>query len=83
MRLSLRPNGRFAELNVGTMKERIAHLLDDLRFVQAPREATLRYRADPSHSEIVGLPPGDSLQAALVGELIAECVSAIHPAIAP
>ena len=81
IRLSVKPNGRFAELNVGTTKSHIAHIIDDLRFVHTPREATARYRAAPSHSEILGLPPGDSPQAALLGEMIAECVGAIHLAV--
>ena len=81
IRLSVRSNGRFAELNVGTMKTHIAHMIDDLRFIHSPREATARYRADPSHSEIIGLPPGDSPHAALIGEMIAECVGAIHLAV--
>ena len=36
---------------------------------------------DPSHSQITGLPPGDSDQALLVGDLIAECVTEMHPAV--
>ena len=81
IRLSVRPNGRFAELNVGTTIRDLELLLPAIRFVHSPSEATPRYRADPSHSEILGLPPGGSPQAALVGEMIAECVGTIHPAI--
>ena len=78
IRLSLRPNGRFAELNVGTTIRDLELLLPTLRFVHSPSEATPRYDADPSHSEILGLPPGGSPQAALVGEMIAECVGTIQ-----
>ena len=82
IRLSLRHNGRFAELNVGATKGQIAQLTDTVRFIHTPREATKRYNADPSHSEIVGLPPGDSILAALIGEMIADCIINQHPAIA-
>ena len=80
-RLRLRPNGRFAELNVGTTIRVVAKELDTLRIVHDPLEAIEGFDADPSHAEIVGLPPGDSDQALLVGDLIAECVIDIHPAV--
>ena len=51
--------------------------LTALRFVRKPLDAENGYEADPSHSEITGLPQGDSPEAAL----IAECIQAIHPAI--
>ena len=80
-RLRLRPNGRFAELNVGTVIRAVAKELDTLRIVHDPLEAKEGSDADPSHAEIVGLPPGDSDQAAMVGDLIAECVIDMHPAV--
>lgn len=80
-RLRLRLSGRFAELNVGTVMRKVAVELDTLRIVQDPLEATLEYDRDPSHAEIIGLPPGDSDQAALIGDLIAECIVGLHPAI--
>jgi len=80
-RLRLRPNGRFAELNVGTTIREVAKELDTLRIVHDPLEAIEGFDADPSHAEIVGLPPGDSDQALLVGDLIAECVIDMHPAV--
>ena len=39
------------------------------------------YEADPSHSEIEGLPAAEEPHAALIGDLIAECVRAMHPAV--
>ena len=80
-RLDLRPNGRFAEMNVGTVRRRVSSELDTLRIVHDPLEAVGSYKADPSHAEITGLPPADSDQAMLVGDLIAECVRAMHPAV--
>lgn len=65
-RLRLRPSGRFAEMNVGTVVRKVAVELDTLRIVQDPLEATVEYDADPSHAKIIGLPPGDSDQAALI-----------------
>ncbi len=80
-RLHLRPNGRFAEMNVGTVIREVAKELDTLRIIHDPLEATEGFDANPSHAEIIGLPPGDSDQAVLVGDLIAECVIDMHPAI--
>ena len=65
---------------VGATKQHSSELTA-LRFVRKPLAAENGYEADPSHSEITGLPQGDSPQAALIGDLIAECIQAIHPAI--
>ncbi len=81
IRLRVRPNGRFAELNVDTILRVVSEELDTLRIVHDPLEAEGGFEADPSHAQITGLPPGDSDQAALVGDLIAECIIAMHPAI--
>ncbi|MYF68595.1 MAG: hypothetical protein F4053_00440 [Proteobacteria bacterium] len=40
-----------------------------------------RFCADPSHAEIIGLPPSESDFSMLVGDLIAECVIAMHAAV--
>ena len=80
-RLSVRRNGRFAELDVGTTLRTVSEKLTTLRMLHDPLEATAEFDADPSHAQIVGLPPGDSDEAALIGDLIAECVVGMHPAI--
>lgn len=80
-RLNMRPNGRLAELNVGRTKRLLRERLPTLSFRHQPLAADDRYAADPSHSEIAGLPPGDSLQAALIGDMIAEVVLNLHPAV--
>lgn len=72
--------GRLVELSVGITKEQVGQILDELRFIPTPLAADENYEADPSHSEIVGLPPKDSPEADMIGDLIAECVIAIHPA---
>ena len=79
-RLRARSNGCFAELNVGTVLSGVSEELDTLRIVHDPLEASCGFDADPSHSEIIGLPPCESDLAALVGDLIAECVTGMHPA---
>jgi hypothetical protein len=80
-RLTVRPAGRFAELNVGTVSETVAGELATLRIVHDPLDAESDFEADPSHAEITGLPPGDSPEADMIGDLIAQCVIAMHPAI--
>lgn len=80
-RLRRKPTGRFAEMNVGTVLQTIGHELHNALIVHDPLPATEEWDADPSHSEFVGLPPQDSDQALLVGDLIAQCVVAMHPAV--
>ncbi len=80
-RLKLRSKGRFAEMNVGAVKRRVAEELDTMRIAHDPLEAEKGFEPDPSHAEIVGLPPGESDRAILVGDLIAECVVTMHPAV--
>jgi len=46
-----------------------------------PLDADENFEADPSHSEIVGLPPKDSPEADMIGDLIAKYVIEIHPAV--
>lgn len=78
IRLRLSPNGRLAEMNVGTVIRRVSEELESLRIVHDPLESTDLFDPDPSHAEITGLPPGDSDHALLVGDLIAECVVEMH-----
>ena len=80
-RLTIKKSGCLAELGVGVTKQHDSGELTALRFVHKPSAAENGYEADPSHSEITGLPQGDSPQAALIGDLIAQCIQAIHPAI--
>lgn len=80
-RLSRKKNGRFAELCVGAVCAHVSAELEGICVVHSPVEAEGEFEADPSHCEIAGLPPGDSDQAALIGDLIAECIIALHPAL--
>ena len=82
--LTLSRNGRFAELNVGVVKQAVRAELPELprlRFVHDPPAANGATEADPSHSLVVGLPrPADSRMAAAVGDLIARRAQGLHPA---
>lgn len=80
-RLTMRPNGRLAELNIADAKRHVQSRLTTLRFIHVPLAVEGKYQPDPSHAEITGLPPGDSPEAALIGDMIAECIETVHPAI--
>ena len=79
-RIEMRQNGRLAELDVGATKL-YAQQFSSIRFVHTPLPEEGTHEADPSHGEMIGLPPGDSPEAALLGDMIAECVSGVHPAV--
>ena len=84
LRLEKRKSACLAELNVGATKQHIRSELEDLRFIHKPLDATDKYPADPSHSEITGLPPGNSLSPEAeetIGDMIAACVKDMHPAV--
>ena len=81
-RVKMRERGRLAELNVGATKQYVRSELESLRFIHTPLNADSDYdEADPSHSEITGLPSGDSPYAELIGDMIAECIKAMHPTV--
>ena len=71
--------GKLAEWNVGVLRE---HLLTDsyeVSVIHDPSPANERHGPDPSHCQVYGLPARDSLEAQLVGDMIAESVQDIHP----
>ena len=80
-RLRRARNGRFAELRVGEVTRYLAEEIE-MSVVQRPLREEGHFPADPSHAEMTGLPPVDSARAALVGDMIAECVLRLHPALA-
>jgi hypothetical protein len=53
----------------------------DLRFEHEPLDAVEGKAEDPLHSEIFGTPEFDHLQATAIGDLIADCISAVYPAV--
>ena len=78
-RLKLSSNGRFAKLNVGATKRNVSEVVEELGIIELgiiekPCPPTDEFEADPSHAEIIGVPPEESDKAMLVGDLIADCV---------
>jgi len=80
-RLVRRKTGGFAELNVGRTRNHLARELATILFVKDPLEPSIGYPADPSHALIMGLPPGNTPEAELIGDMIAECIVNTYPAI--
>ncbi len=80
--MTIRPNGRFAQLNVGDTRNHILVAARYLSFVHDPKAVRPPHEADLSHSLIGGLPPGDSPEAMLVADMITECIQELHPAVA-
>lgn len=78
IRLTNITKGKFAELHVDRVKQHLEEVLDEVRFVHMPLDAEGDYEADPSHSEIVGLPPGDTYEGEMIGDMIAQCVEDTH-----
>ena len=78
IRMNLRRNGRFAELNVGSTKENVDEYAT-IQFVHDPLLSDGVHLDDPSHSEVRGLPGPDGEKASLIGDLIAECVTGCYP----
>ena len=82
-RLKLSRNGRFAELNIDVAKQAVQAVLPNLRFVHDPLPDDDEYEADPSHVQIAELPPlSDSQRSAMIGDIIAQCVQSLYPAVA-
>ncbi len=73
--LTTRPNGSFAQFNVGRSKESIVQEWQPVRFVHA------QTAGDPSHSEIKPYPVHRSPAESLVSSLIAGCVTELHSAV--
>ena len=78
-RLRTSSNGQFAELHAGRTKQHVMEKLNTVRFIHKPLDADASYEADPSHSEIVGLPPQDSSLRSMIGAMIAECIETTYP----
>ena len=80
IRMDLGAQGGLLELNVGETRQHLQGFLDGVQFLHAPLSTTQQFEADPSHSDIMGLPsPVNEDLAELIGDMIAECISEIHP----
>lgn len=79
IQLDTKPTGRFAEWNVGTLRANLLTENHDVSVLHDPNPATEKYGPDPSHCQVYGLPMGNSPEAQLVGDMIAESIQDIHP----
>ena len=84
LRLEPAKSGRFAKLNVGETKRYVSESAEELGtelgIIEAPLPPSDGFEADSSHAEIIGLPSGESDEAMLIGDLIADCVIyPLHP----
>lgn len=73
----------FAELNVGEVKQQLQDLLPGVYVISRPQPADDDFpEPDPSHCEIMGLPPAEAEGLALtIGDMIAKRVTATYPAV--
>jgi len=76
--LSRRKRDRFAQINVGELMRAVSGKLGGSRVVHDPQDATEEHCADPSHALVIGLPPHGADEAQVIGEWIAERVSATY-----
>lgn len=80
--LQMAKTGGLAEMNVGAVVKHLSEELSDPRFLHRPSPPQpCRYPwEDPTHCELAGLPqPEDRVLAAKNGDMLAQCVSKIHP----
>ncbi len=70
----------FAELNIDDVKQCLRQNGWQVSVVHSPQEARGDFGPDPSHSEIRGLPPRETPDSKLVGDLIADCINNTYPA---
>jgi hypothetical protein len=71
-------NGKFAEWNVGALREHLLTESHAITVVHDPSPANERYGPDPSHCQMYGLPPQDTPEAQLVGDMMAEFIQKLH-----
>lgn len=94
IRLTMGGQARLAELNVGTTTGRFTNeiaILNDalphgnpigcgLQFVRTPLCECEEHAADPTHCDIMTLPPPDPTFFDIIGDIIARSVIRLHPA---
>ena len=85
---------KLAELNVGTTIEKFTHevakhndkhppnkyISCGLQFVRTPLCESDKYPADPSHCDIMTLPPPEYFYFDIIGDFIARSVIRLYPA---
>ena len=80
-RLELKTKGRFAELIVSEVINYAISTLPELKVIHSPLAANKQFEADPSHAEIIGLPSTENELMIMAGDILAEYVGDMHPAI--
>ena len=74
--------GKFAELNVGQLMERLTSELPEVSIIHSPVPASDRFPYDDlTHCQVMGLPQHDSPESQRIGEIIARCVTQLHPVV--
>jgi hypothetical protein len=86
LRLERKQSHRLAQFNVATVTNHLREKLPNLSFIKVPLEAMTDSKGkhhdhDGSHAEIIGLPHSPYDRAREVGNMIAQCVSKLHPAL--
>ena len=83
-RLTVKKSGRYAQLEVSQLSAAAADMqeVNELIVLEDSLAQTEHHLADPSHAIVVGLPQHDSPFAELCGDLLAQRVVAVYPAIA-
>lgn len=74
-----RRNGRFAEMNIREVMDRLAIRSYTGSVIHDPQGAKNGHGPDPSHSLIRGLPNNDPEEIEIVADAIADCVRILHP----
>ena len=84
IRLTLGRTGLFAELNVGATRKHIGDMVDELRFTHSPLDSRRWFRSRSfAQRSLWGYLHEDTPEAELIGDMIAECVTEVHPAMEP
>ena len=72
LRLTVTDKGRFAEYLVGELKALLAAEDIEASVIRDPLEADDKHVADPSHAQVLGLPPPCTDRATEVGAVLAK-----------
>ena len=78
IQIETKPKGKFAEWNVSVLREHLLTESYEVSVIHDPSPANERHGPDPSHCQVYGLPAPESLEALLVGDMIAESIQVIH-----
>ena len=80
-RVTLRKTGLLVEWEVGEVLQYLQDEAPQAQFVNRPSDADQKHKADPSHSELEGLPFDDEEHIAIIADMIAERIADRHPAV--